>query len=46
MRYSVAFGQDMALLMQYSFYELQKKQLTANKPVYMAFVDLEKKACL
>ena len=27
-------------------HQLQKKQLTAKKPVYMAFVDLEKKACL
>ena len=25
---------------------LQFKQLTAKKPVYMGFVDLEKKACL
>ena len=25
---------------------LQYKQLTAKKPVYMAFVNLEKKACL
>ena len=25
---------------------LQREQLTAKKPVYMAFMDLEKKACL
>ena len=38
----MALCQDVALLMQFIVRQLQEKHLTANKPLYMAFVDLEK----
>ena len=42
MRCSVASRRAMALLMQFFIVrQLQEKHLTANKPLYMAFIDLE-----
>lgn len=43
MRCSVASCQEVALLMQvFIVCQLQEKHLTANKLLYMAFIDLEK----
>ena len=42
MKCSVASCQDMVLLIQYSLYVSYRRSTTTIKPLYMAFIDLEK----